>query len=130
MLGWGRYPAWAGVLTVLAAAVLGAAVTVASHRDPGPALGIFIAAGTLAAATSIKAAYVIIPVPALAYAAAAVLAGFVHDHAVDTSRTALTISAGQWLASGFAAMAAATALAVLIAIARPLLAALRKRSAP
>ncbi len=132
MLGWGRHPAWAGVLMVLAAALLGAAFTVASHRDPGRALGIFIAGGTVAAGTSVRArsAYAIIPVPALAYAAAAAIAGLIHDHAVDTSRTALTLSAVQWLASGFPAMTAATALAVLIAIARRLLSTLGERSSP
>jgi hypothetical protein len=128
MLGWGRYPAWAGVLLVLAAALLGAVFTVASHRDPGLALGIFVAGGTVAAGICVRArsSYAIIPVPALAYAAAAVIAGLIHDPAAHTSRTALTLSAAQWLASGFRAMAAATALAVLIAIARWLLRALHR----
>jgi len=132
MLGWGRYPAWAGVLTVLAAALLGAALTVASHLEPGRALGILVAAGTVAAGTGVRArsAYAIIPVPALAYTAAALIAGLIHDHAVDTSRTALTLSAAQWLARGFAAMTACTALAVLIAISRRLLRTLGERSSP
>jgi hypothetical protein len=130
VLGWGRYPAWAGVLMVLAAALLGSAFTVVSHRDPGQALGIFIVAGAVAAGTSVRArsAYAIIPVPALAYAAAAFAAGVVHDRAVDTTRTALTLSGVQWLASGFFAMTAATALAVLVAIARWLLGRLTRRS--
>jgi hypothetical protein len=121
--GWGRLPAWAGVLMVLAAATLGAAFTVASDRDPGRALGIFVLAGTLAAATSVRArsAYAIIPVPALAYAVAAVVAGSIHDRAVDTTHTALAVSAVQWIADGFIAMTAATALAVLVALARWLL---------
>jgi hypothetical protein len=121
--GWGRYPAWVGLLTVLAAALLGAAFTVASHRDPGRTLGIFVAAGTLAAGISIRArsAYAIIPVPAIAYATAAAIAGFIHDHAADTSRTALSISAAQWIASGFIAMTATTGLAVVLAGARWLL---------
>jgi hypothetical protein len=123
MLGWGRYPAWIGVLTVLAAALLGAAFTVASHRDPGRALGIFVAAGTLAAGISVRArsAYAITPVPAIAYALAATVAGLIHDHAIDTSRTALSISAVQWIASGFVAMTATTILAVILAVARWLL---------
>jgi hypothetical protein len=123
MLGWGRYPAWIGVLTVLAAALLGAAFTVASHRDPDRALGIFVAAGTLAAGISVRArsAYAITPVPAIAYAMAATIAGFIHDHAIDTSRTALSISAVQWIASGFIAMTATTVLAVILAVARWLL---------
>jgi len=121
--GWGRYPAWVGVLTVLAAALLGTAFTVASHRDPGRALGVFVAAGTLAAGISVRArsAYAITPVPAIAYAIAATMAGLIHDHAIDTSRTALSLSAVQWIASGFIAMAAATTLAVILAVARWLL---------
>jgi hypothetical protein len=121
--GWGRYPAWVGVLTVLAAALLGVAFTVASHRDPGRALGIFVAAGTLAAGISIRArsAYAITPVPAIAYAMAATMAGLIHDHAIDTSRTALSLSAVQWIASGFIAMTATTMLAVILAVARWLL---------
>ncbi len=122
-LGWGHYPAWVGVLTVLAAALLGAAFTVATHRDPGRALGIFVVAGTVAAGTGVRtrSTYAIIPVPALAYALAAVLAGFIHDHAIDTSRTALTLSGVQWIANGFIAMAAATILAAVLVIARWLL---------
>jgi hypothetical protein len=132
ILGWGRYPAWAGVLMVLAAALLGWAFTVASHSDPGRALGIFIVAGAVAAGTSVRAgsAYAIIPVPALAYAAAAFTAGLVHDRAVDTTRTAVALSGVQWLASGFFAMTAATALAVLVAIARWLLSRLSRNSSP
>jgi hypothetical protein len=132
MLGWGCYPVWTGVLMVLAAAVAGAAFTVVSHGDPGLALGIFVAGGTVAAGISVRSrsAYAIIPVPALTYAAAAVSAGFIHDHAVDTSRTALALSAAQWFANGFPSMAVATALAVLIAIARWLLGRLRNRSSP
>lgn len=130
LLGWGHYPARTGVLMVLAAALLGAVFTVVSHRDPGLALGIFVAGGTVAAGVSVRSrsAYAIIPAPVLTYAAAAVIAGFIHDHAVDASHTALALSAAQWFADGFPLMAAATALAVLIAIARWLLSRLGQRS--
>lgn len=123
MLDWGGYPAWVGVLTLLAAALLGAAFTVAVHRDPGRPLGIFLVVGTVAACTSVRfrSAYAIIPVPALAYVVAAMIAGYFHDRTIDTSRTALTLSGVQWIASGFIAMSAATALAVVLAIARWLL---------
>jgi hypothetical protein len=82
---------------VVAAAAIGAVFTVASHREPGQALGVLVLAGTLAAATSVRArsAYAIIPVPALAYAAAAGIAGSVHDLAADTTRTALAVNAVQ-----------------------------------
>jgi hypothetical protein len=121
--GWGRLPAWAGVLMVLAAAAVGAAFTVAAHREPGRLLGAFVIAGTLAAGTSVRArsAYAIVPLPALAYAAAATVAGSVHDRAADATRTALALSGAQWIADGFTAMTAATALAILIALARWLL---------
>ncbi len=121
--GWGRLPAWAGVLMVAAAAALGAAFTVASHREPGEVLGAFVIAGTLAAGISVRArsAYAIVPLPALAYAAAAVAAGSVHDRTADVTRTALALSGAQWIADGFTAMTAATALAILIALARWLL---------
>lgn len=118
--GWGQYPGWVGVFTVLAAALLGAAFTVASHREPGLALGVFIAAGTVAAGISVRArsAYAIIPVPALAYAATAAISGLIHDRAVDTSRTILTVNAVQWIANGFIAITGATIVAVLLAVAR------------
>ena len=121
--GWGRLPGWVGVLILVAAATLGATWTVASDRDPGRALGAFVLAGTLAAATSVRAqsAYSMIPVPTLVYAAADVIAGSIHDRAVDATRTALAVSAVQWIADGFMAMIAATALAVLITLARLLL---------
>jgi hypothetical protein len=128
---WGRCPAWAGVLIVLVAALLGAGFTVASHSDPGRALGIWVAAGTVAASTIVRArsAYAIIPVPALAYASAAAIAGLVHDRAADISRTALTVGATQWIASGFDAMTAATTLAALVALVRWLLSVRAERAA-
>jgi len=108
---------------VVAAATLGAAFTVASHRDPGRALGAFVLAGTLAAATSVRAqsTYTIIPVPALAYAVAGAVAGSIHDRAVDATHTALAVSAVQWIAHGFISMIAATVLAVLMTVGRWLL---------
>jgi len=83
-------------------------------------LGIFLLAGTAAGALAVhpRAAYLIIPVPALAYLVAAILAGVIHDRAADTSHTALAISAAQWIASGFAAMSAATLLAIAVAVIR------------
>ncbi len=108
---------------VLAAATLGTVFTVASHRDPGRPLGAFVLAGTLAAATSVRArsAYVTIPVPAPVYAVAAAVAGMIHDRPIDTTRTALTLSGVQWIADGFIGMSAATALAILITLARLLM---------
>jgi hypothetical protein len=93
---------------------------VLSGREPGLVLGIFLLAGTAAGALAVqpRAAYLIIPVPPLACAVAATLAGLIHDHAAGTSHTALAISAAQWIASGFLAMTAATLMAVAVTTAR------------
>lgn len=92
-------------------------VTVFTRSDPGFLLGLLVVIGTVAAclAVSPRRAFLIIPAPALAYLAAAILAGLIHDRAADTSRTLLAINAARWVASGFIAMVAATALAVVIA---------------
>ncbi len=88
--------------------------------EPGVLLGIFLLAGTAAGALAVhpRAAYLIIPVPALAYLAAAIAAGLIHDHAADTSHAALAISAAQWIAGGFFTMTAATLLAIAVAAGR------------
>jgi hypothetical protein len=114
---WGTRPGRLGVFAVVAAALLGMVVTVLSRSEPGLILGIFLVGGTIAAALAVRpgASYLIFPVPAPAYAVAAIIAGLIHDHATDTSRTALVLNAGQWIAAGFIPMTVATALAVLIA---------------
>jgi hypothetical protein len=105
---------------VTGSAAFGALVTVLTGSEPGSVLGVLLVAGTAAAALAVKprAVYVIIPVPALAYVAAATMAGLVHDRATDTSTAALAVSAAQWVASGFLAMTAATVLAILVTAAR------------
>jgi hypothetical protein len=105
---------------IAGAAGLGALLTIVTGSDPGFLLGVLVVAGTVAAALAVSArrAYLIIPAPALAYLVAATLSGLVNDRAADTSRTMLTINAARWVASGFLAMTAATALAAVIAVAR------------
>lgn len=117
---WGNLPWVRGIVLVAGAAGLGALVTVLTRSDPGFFLGLLVVLGTAAAclAVSPRRAFLIIPAPALAYLAAAILAGLIHDRATDTSRTLLAINAARWVASGFLAMVAATALAVVIAGAR------------
>jgi hypothetical protein len=117
---WGTRPGCLGVGLVIGGAAAGLLATLLAGRDPGLVLGIFLLAGTAAGALAARprAAYLIIPVPALAYVAAAIVAGLVHDRAADTSHTALVISAAQWIASGFLAMSAATLLAIVVAVAR------------
>ena len=95
--------------------------TIATGSEPGLLLGLFLIAATIVAAlvVALRSAYVIIPVPALAYTAAALLAGYVHDRAtVDTSLTGLAVSAVQWIAAGFFVMSGATLIAVLVPAAR------------
>lgn len=117
---WGTCPGPLGVGLVIGGAAAGLLGTLLAGREPGLVLGIFLLAGTAAGALAVRprAAYLIIPVPALAYLAAAIAAGLIHDRATDTSHTALVISAAQWIASGFLAMSAATLLAIVVAVVR------------
>ena len=93
-----------------------------SGTEPGVVLGVFLVAATVAATLAVRPrdAYLIIPVPALAYTAAAAVAGLIQDRAADTSLTGLALSATRWIASGFVAMATATVLAIAITAARRL----------
>jgi len=126
---WGRLSGWYGTLIVFAAAVIGTVVTVAMHRNPGHLLGGFIVVGTLIAALAVRsrAVYLLIPVPAPAYLAGAVAAGLIHEQNAGPSQSGLKISAAEWIAGGFVAMAAATAVAVVVTIVRWLMA---RRAAP
>jgi hypothetical protein len=108
-----------GVAIIAACAALGALASIVLGR-PGAALGLLILGGTVAAGlvVSPRAAYKIIPAPALAYVAAAVLAGLVRDHALATSKTAISLIAVQWIAGGYRWMIVATTLAILLTVAR------------
>jgi hypothetical protein len=114
---WGTRPGRLGVFVVIGAMLLGLVITLLARTEPGLVLGVFLVAGTVAGALAVRpgAVYLLFPVPAPAYAVAAVIAGLVHDRGVDTNRTALALSAAQWIAGGFIAMALATGLVVLIA---------------
>ena len=109
-----------GIGFVIGGTATGLLVTLLAGRGPGTVLGIFLLAGTVAGALAVRprAAYLLIPVPPLAYLVAATLAGLVHDRAADSSHTALAISAARWIASGFLAMTAATLLAIVMAVVR------------
>ena len=114
---WGTRPGRVGVFAIVVAALLGMVITVLSGSEPGLILGILLVASTIVAALAVRpgATHLIFPAPAPAYAVAAMLAGLIRDHAADTSRTALLLNAGQWIAAGFIPMTVATASAVLIA---------------
>jgi len=112
---WGSLPARRGIVVVLCGAAIGVIGTLVLGGEPGALLGVLVVVGSVAAAVGVhfRRAYLIIPVPALTYAIGAIVAGLFHDRGVDTSRTALAVSAAQWLADGFLWMTAAT-LSVLV----------------
>jgi hypothetical protein len=120
---WGALPANRGIVLIAASALVGTLVTVLTRSDPGFALGLLVVIGTIAAslAVRVRGVYWIIPAPALAYLACAVIAGLIHDRAADASSTELTVNAARWIASGFLPMAVATVLAAGIAAFRWLL---------
>jgi hypothetical protein len=117
---WGTLPGSTGVLIVIASAALGALITAVTSSQPGLVLGVLVVAGTITAALAVRprAAYLVIPVPALAYVVAASLAGLISDRATGTSITALAVNGTQWIASGFIAMTVATGLAIVITLVR------------
>ncbi len=101
-------------------ALAGGLLTVLAGAEPGWLLGLFVVSATTAGASAVRrtAAYLVIPVPALAYFVAAVIAGLIHDRGVDTSRAILFVNAVQWIADGFFWMFLATVIAVAITIGR------------
>ncbi len=109
---------------VLAATLLGVLGTVLTGNEPGFLLGFAILIGSVAAALGVRrgALYVIFPLPALANFIGAVIAGAIHDRAIDTSTTELGASFLQWIANVFFAMCATTIIVVVIAGGRWLLA--------
>lgn len=117
---WGQLPWGRGIVLLAAGAGLGALLTIFTGSDPGLLLGLLVVAGTVAASLAVnpRRAYLIIPAPALAYLAAAILTGLIHDRAGDSSHALLALNAARWSASGFLGMVAATALAVVITVAR------------
>ncbi len=115
---WGSRPGRLGPSAVIIGAVLGALVTVLAGAEPGTLLGLFVITATGLGAFAVRpgSVYLIIPVPAPAYLAAAVLAGLIHDRASDTSGAILAVNALEWIANGFFAMSAATLLAMAVAL--------------
>ena len=94
--------------------------TILFGAGPGALLGVFLVAGSLAAAFAVdlRAVYLLIPVPALAYLVAAIVAGLIHDHRADISHTALLVNTAQWLAAGFLYLVAATVAVIATGIGR------------
>jgi hypothetical protein len=116
---WGRMSGLQGTGILVIAAALGALVTVATKHDPGPLLGGFVVAGTLAAGFAVRprSAYALIPLPVLCYLIFALAAGLGREE-LNSSTSGLTVDAAQWIANGFLTMAGATILAILITLGR------------
>jgi hypothetical protein len=117
---WGSRPARLGPITVVFGALAGGLLTVLAGAEPGWLLGLFVLAATAVGATAVRreAAYLVIPVPALAAFVVAFLAGLIHDRGVDASRTVLAVNALQWMAGSFFWMCLATVLAIAITAGR------------
>jgi hypothetical protein len=105
---------------VIAGTAVGAIATMLTGREPGTLLGVFIVAGTVGAGLAVRpaAGRMILPAPVLCYLAAALVTGFITDHADITSLTTLAVHATQWIANGFFAMALATIAAIVIVTVR------------
>jgi hypothetical protein len=65
-----------------------------TRSAPGFLLGLFVVAGTLAAALAVRprTGRMIFPVPVLSYLVAALISGVVFDHSAESSKTALAIA--------------------------------------
>ena len=117
---WGALQGGLGVCIIVASAAIGAIATMVVRGTPGVLLGLFVVAGTVAAALAVRptTGRMLLPVPVLSYLVAALISGVIHDPTLVSSKTQLAVDAAQWIADGFFAMALATALAVVITAAR------------
>ncbi len=104
---------------MIGAAALGMVITIVAGSQPGFVLGVFLVAGTAAAALAVRpgAVHRIIPAPALAYVAASLVTVPITGPG-GASRTALALGVVQALASGFLAIIVATTLAIAVTVAR------------
>jgi hypothetical protein len=111
---------WAAIFIVLIATLLGIIATLVAKKDPGSLLGALILIGTVVAGFGVQysSAYLLIPVPALAYVVAAMATGYVHDHSIATGSLALGVHAAEWVGAGFLWMFAGTVAAIVIAAGR------------
>jgi hypothetical protein len=117
LLHWlGRLSTRTAVLLLAGATVAGVLLTLIAGQEPGLLLGFFVIVGTLAAVGGIRrsAAYLLFPMPAIAFLVAAVLTGIVHDSRMTSSTAGLATSFLQWIAGIFVPMVTATVIAVLI----------------
>ena len=112
--------AGAGILIIAAATLLGVIATIVTKKDPGTILGVLIVVGALAAAVGVRysTAYILIPIPALAWVAGAGIAGYVHDRSLLTGSIGYGSQAAVWMAAGFTWMVIAIIAVIVVAAAR------------
>jgi hypothetical protein len=89
-----------------------------TKSQPGSVLGLFVLAGTVAAALTVqpRTGRLIFPAPALCYLIAALVSGVIYDR--SAGKTEIAVGAAQWVASGFFVMVLATLLAVALTTVR------------
>jgi hypothetical protein len=121
LIGHGLLRGGLGVCLILASAALGAVATIMTKAQPGLTLGLFVLAGTVAAALTVepRAGRLIFPVPALSYLVAALVSGVAYNRSAN--KTELAVGAAQWIANGFFVMVLATLLAIALTTVRWLL---------
>jgi Domain of unknown function (DUF6542) len=107
-----------GILVIAGSAAIGAVATIVTKSQPGSVLGLFVLAGTVAAALTVqpRTGRLIFPVPVLSYLLAALVAGGVYDRSAN--KTEIAVGAAQWIASGFFVMVLATLLAIALTTVR------------
>jgi hypothetical protein len=107
-----------GVCVILGSALIGAIATIVTKSQPGSVLGLFVLAGTVAAALTVqpRTGRLIFPVPALSYLIAALASGVVYDRSAN--KTEIAVGAAQWIASGFFVMVLSTLLAIALTTVR------------
>jgi hypothetical protein len=107
-----------GVCVIVGSAAIGAIATIVTHSQPGSVLGLFVLAGTVAAALTVqpRTGRLIFPVPALSYLIAALATGVVYDRSAD--KTLIAVGAAQWIANGFFVMVLSTLLAIALTTVR------------
>jgi hypothetical protein len=109
-------PTWAAMLVQAAGGLLGVIFTLMAGQEPGDLLGFFVIVGAIAAALGIRRGkvYLLFPAPALAFFAAAVVTGKVHDAKLGSSTAAVGVGFTQWVAGVFFPAVVATILVLLI----------------
>ena len=107
-----------GICVIVGSAAIGTVATIVTRAAPGSVLGLFVLAGTVAAALTVqpRTGRLIFPVPALSYLIGALASGVVYDGSANN--TELAVGAAQWVANGFFVMVLATLLAIALTTVR------------